>query len=72
MGTPNRKPQEFIQNITEYKDPGRYIPNIFLLQYWGSLFGVPMSTLLFYEGLGLGFLLGPVALDFWTSEGLRR
>ena len=31
MGTPNRKPQEFSKNITEYEDPGRYIPNIFLL-----------------------------------------
>ena len=25
----------------EYKDPGRYIPIIFLLYSWGSLFGVP-------------------------------
>ena len=25
----------------EYKDPGRYIPNIYLLYSWGSLFGVP-------------------------------
>ena len=29
----------------EYKDPGRYIPIIFLLYSWGSRFGVP----------GLGF-----------------
>ena len=25
----------------EYKDPGRYIPIIYLLYSWGSLFGVP-------------------------------
>ena len=25
----------------EYKDPGKYIPIIFLLYSWGSLFGVP-------------------------------
>ena len=25
----------------EYKDPARYIPIIYLLYSWGSLFGVP-------------------------------
>ena len=25
----------------EYKDPGRYVPVIYLLYPWGSLFGVP-------------------------------
>ena len=25
----------------EHKDPGRYIPIIYLLYSWGSLFGVP-------------------------------
>ena len=25
----------------EYKDPGRYIPTIYILYSWGSLFGVP-------------------------------
>ena len=25
----------------EYKDPGRYIPIIYLLYSWGSQFGVP-------------------------------
>ena len=25
----------------EYKDPGRYIPIMYLLYSWGSLFGVP-------------------------------
>ena len=41
LGTPNREPPEYNGNITEHKDPGRYIPTIFLLYYWGSLFGVP-------------------------------
>ena len=31
MGTPNREPQEYSGNVIEYKDPGRYIPVIFLL-----------------------------------------
>ena len=41
LGTPNREPQEYIRNIMEYKDPGRYIPIIYQLYSWGSLFGVP-------------------------------
>ena len=50
MGTPKREPQEYSRNriepqeysrsIIEYKDTGRYIPTIFLLHSWGSLFGV--------------------------------
>ena len=35
----------------EYKDPGRYIPIIYLLYSWGSLFGVPSRVPL--KGLGL-------------------
>ena len=31
-------------NMIEYKDPGRYIPFIFLLYSWGSLFGVPSKV----------------------------
>ena len=31
MGTPNREPKEYSRNIIEYKDPGRYVPIIFLL-----------------------------------------
>ena len=30
LGTPNREPQEYSRNIIEYKDPGMYIPTIFL------------------------------------------
>ena len=41
LGTPNREPQEYSRNIVEYKDPGRYIPIIYLLYSWGSRFGVP-------------------------------
>ena len=44
METPNREPQEYSRNIMEYKDPGRYIPIIFLLYSWGSLFGVPIRV----------------------------
>ena len=35
------EPQEYSRNIMEYKDPGRYIPILYLLYSWGSLFGVP-------------------------------
>ena len=44
MGTPNREPQEYGRNIIVYKDPGRYIPIIFLLYSWGSLFEVPINV----------------------------
>ena len=44
MGTPNKEPQEFSRNIIDYKDAGRYIPIIFLLYSWGSLFGVPSKV----------------------------
>ena len=50
LGTPNREPQEHSRNIMEYKDPGRYIPIMYLLNSWGSQFGVPNSR---------------VPLDFW-------
>ena len=35
LGTPNREPQEYTRNIIDYKDPGRYIPFIFLLYILG-------------------------------------
>ena len=41
----------------EYKDPGRYIPIIFLLYSWGSLFGVPIKVPL-GEAAGLRHWLG--------------
>ena len=41
----------------EYKDPGRYIPIIYLLYSWGSLFGVPSRVPL---GLGLSMVMGTV------------
>ena len=48
LGTPNREPQEYSRNIMEYKDPGRYIPIIYLLYSWGSRFGVPSKVPLMY------------------------
>ena len=44
LGTPNREPQEYNRNVMEYKDPGRYIPIIYLLYSWGSRFGVPSKV----------------------------
>ena len=41
LETPNREPQEYSRNIMEYKDPGRYIPIIYLLYSGGSRLGVP-------------------------------
>ena len=41
LGTPNREPQEYSRNIMVYKEPGKYIPIIYLLYSWGSQFGVP-------------------------------
>ena len=37
----------------EYKDPGRYIPIIYLLYSWGSLFGVPSRVPLYMEDLDM-------------------
>ena len=44
LGTPNREPQEYSRSIKEYKDPGRYIPIVFLLHSWSSLFGFPSKV----------------------------
>ena len=42
----------------EYEDPGRYIPIIYLLYSWGSLFGVPSKVPLdsgnAQQGSGIG------------------
>ena len=48
MGTPKREPQEYSRNIIEYKDPDGYIPILFLLYSWGSLFGFPLKSLYLY------------------------
>ena len=55
MGTQNKEPQECSRQIVEYKDPGRYVPIIFLLFSWGSLFGVPRKDPLGFRFQGLGF-----------------
>ena len=44
MGTPNKEPQEYSRNIIEFQDLGKYIPIIFVLYSWGSLFGVPLKV----------------------------
>ena len=59
----------------EYKDPGRYIPVMFLLYSWGSLFGIPSKvpllyihsrTLgLIYDGVNKG--LGPVNVPSYSQ-----
>ena len=43
-GNPKQGTPEDNRNIIECKDPGRYIPVVFLLYYWGSLFGVPSKV----------------------------
>ena len=58
LGTPNREPQEYSRNIMEYKDPGRYIPIIYLLYSWGSLFGVPSRVPLSLGGADPGRPVG--------------
>ena len=63
MGTPNRERQEYSRNVIEYKDPGRYIPIIFL--------GVPCLGF----PLGSLYLLLQVQRHEWQgsagqSEGL--
>ena len=64
MGTPNRELQDYSRNILEYTDTGRYIPIMFLLYSWGSLFGVPIKVPLprFFGVVGL------VQYDFWTTR----
>ena len=43
-GNPNNVGVEYTRDIIEYKDPGRYIPIVFLLHSWGSLVGVPTKV----------------------------
>ena len=69
MGTPNREPQEYSGNIIEYKDPARYIPIIFLLYSWGSLFGVPNNVLLLLVYVGME--LCTADLGHAEAEGMR-
>ena len=46
MGTPNREPQEYSKNMTEYKDPGRYIPIIYSYYILGvRCLGFPVKSL---------------------------
>ena len=52
----------------EYKDPGRYIPIIYLLYSLGSRFGVP-SRVPLSKGRSLDKYQYVVALDSWYSSG---
>ena len=51
----------------EYKDPGRYIPIIYLLDSWGSRFGVPSRVPLGSMGPGKP---GVIPRHAWSHEGL--
>ena len=50
----------------EYKDPGSYIPIIYLLYSWGSRFGVPSRVPLNVWGGSVGSLAFG-ALDVWVT-----
>ena len=76
MGSSNREPQEYSRNIMEHKDPGRYIPMVFLLYFWTSLVGVPTRVpltrvfLFRLEGLRWQVRLKILGLGFWVLVGL--
>ena len=55
MRTPSREPQEYSRNIIEWKDPGRYIPIVFLLfSYY-----IPIIFLIYSSGSLLNLRLEP-------------
>ena len=74
MGNPLWEPQEYSRNIMEFKDP-IVGPIIFLLDSWGSLFGVPIkvplgimtSTLCSQceRGIRTRFLLNGISVPFY-------
>ena len=70
LGTPNGEPQEYSRNIMEYKDPGRYIPIIYLLYSWGSLFGVPSRVPLVWDACKEGALFRTISSVYPKSESL--
>ena len=43
LGTPKREPQEYSRNIMEYKDPGRYIPIIYLYLLYSFILDLAAS-----------------------------
>ena len=49
LGTPNREPQEYSRYILGIYLPGSLYSIIFLLNSWGSLFGVPSRVPLIKE-----------------------
>ena len=52
----------------EFKDPRRYIPIIFLLYSWGSLFAVPNEVPLYFEGVICCFVTGALQVLHYTCE----
>ena len=46
LGTPNREPQEYSRNRVGFYLPGYLYSTRFILYSWGSLFGVPIRTVL--------------------------
>ena len=56
----------------EYKDPGRYIPIIYLLYSWGSRFGVPSRVPLLYMLLGLADAQAAAMMASCSSQGSGR
>ena len=59
----------------EDKDPGKYIPIIYLLYFWGSLFGVPGKVPL-YKVQGNFVVLNPLRVKYppkslKADKGLR-
>ena len=68
MVTPKREPQEYGRNMVEYRDPGRYVPTIFLPFSWGSLFGVPSKVPLQYAVSG-GFSITYTQSHILSTEG---
>ena len=44
MGTPNRQPQDYRREYHRDIPTWVLIPVVFLLQSWGSLFGVPIEA----------------------------
>ena len=71
MGTPNREPQEYSRNITEYKDPGRY--SIFLLHSYYILgvpcLGIPIKVPLLSETLLPHWVIIHVVLGLYKENG---
>ena len=56
----------------EYKDPGKYIPIIYLLYSWGSRFGVPSRVPLYYVLLVMMSLVYVPWMTHLPSKSRKR